>query len=83
MCTKLAQLRANKSSLLQSYLYIVNLQTYMPQYPLCLSHTHDIKHLFNCGQVPIQHNTTNLWKNSLEAAEVIQEWESRLAFQRG
>ena len=47
MCTKLAQLRANKSPLLQSYLHTVNPETFMPQYPLCFSHTHDTNHLFN------------------------------------
>ena len=29
--------------------------------------------------VKYQHNTTTLWKKPLEAAEAIQEWESRLA----
>ena len=40
MHTKLAQLRANKSPLLESYLHTVNPETYMPQCPLCLSHIH-------------------------------------------
>ena len=79
MCTKLAQLRANKSPVSQSYLHTVNPSTYMSQCPLCLSHTHDTNHLFNCSQVPTQHNTTSLWKKSLTTAEVIQKWESRLA----
>ena len=78
MRTKLAQLRANKSPLLQSYLHTVNPDTYMPQCPLCLSHTHDTNYLFNCSQVPTQHNTTSLWKKPSEAAEVIKEWKSRL-----
>ena len=60
--TKLAQLRANKSPLLQSYLRTVNPETYTPQCPLCLSHTHDTNYLFNCSQLPTQHNTTSLWK---------------------
>ena len=79
MRTKLAQLGANKLPLLQSYLHAVNFETYVPQCLLCFSHTHDTNHLFNCSQVPTQHNTTNLWKKPLEAAEVIQEWEFRLA----
>ena len=80
MRTKLAQLKANKSPLLQSYLHTVDPETYKPQWPLCLSHTHDTNHLFNCNQLPTQHNTTtSLWKKPLKAAEVIQEWESRLA----
>ena len=57
MCSKLAQLRANKSSLLQSYLHTVNPKTYMPQCPLCLSHTHDTNHLFNCSQLQSTTNT--------------------------
>ena len=68
MRTKLAQLRANKSTLLQSYLHTVNPETYMPQFPLYLSHTHDTNHFFNCSQLPTQHNTTSLWKKPLEAA---------------
>ena len=79
MRTKLAQLKANKSPLLQSYLHTVNPDTYMPQYPLWLSPTHDTNHLFNCSQVPTQHNITSLWKKPLEAAEVIPKWKSRLA----
>ena len=79
MHIKLAQLRANKSPLLQSYLHTVNPDTYTPQCQLCLSHTHDTNYLFNCSQVPTQHNTTSLWKKPLKAAEVIQEWEFRLA----
>ena len=79
MRTELAQVRVNKSPLLQSYLHTVNPEAYTPQCPLCLSHTHDTNHNFNCSQLPTQHNTTSLWKNPLKAAEVIQEWESRLA----
>ena len=59
MHTKLTQPRANKSSLLQSYLHKSD-ETYTPQCPLCLSHTHDTNHLFNCSHVPTQHNTTSL-----------------------
>ena len=60
MRAKLAQLRANKSSLSQSYLPTVNPETYKPQCPLCLSHTHDTNRLFNCSQLPTQHNTISL-----------------------
>ena len=60
MHTKLALLRANKSPLLQSYLHIVNSDTYSPQYPLCLTHTCDTNHLFNYSQVPTQHHATGL-----------------------
>ena len=57
MHTKLAQLKANKSSLLQNYPHTVNPDTYMPQRPLCLTHMHDINHHFNCGQ---EHKTIPL-----------------------
>ena len=70
MHRKLAQPRANKSSLLQSYLHTVNHYTYILQ---CLTHTHDLNHLCNCSQVLKQHNITSLWKKLLEATEVIQE----------
>ena len=82
MHRKLTQLKANKSPLLQSYLHTVNPEIYTPQCPLCLSHTHDSNHLFTCSQLPMQHNTTSLWKKPLEVAEVIQEWKSRLVFWR-
>ena len=68
MHRKLAQPRANKSSLLQSYLHTVNYYTYILQ---CLTHTHDLNHLRNCSQVPTQHNIISLWKKLLEAAVVI------------
>ena len=83
MRTKLAKLRANKSLLLQSYIHAVNPETYTSRCPLHLSHTHDTNHLFNCSQPPTQHKITSLWKKPLEAAEVIQEWESKLASLRG
>ena len=82
MRTKLTRLRANKLPPLQSYLHIINPETYMPECS-CLSHTRRRNHLFNCSQVPTQHSTTSLWKKPLEAAEVTQEWECRLACLRG
>ena len=41
--------------LLQNYLDTVNPDTYTPQCLLCLKHTHDTNHLFNCSQVQTQH----------------------------
>ena len=76
MRTKLAQLRANKSPLLQSYLHTVNPDTYTPQCALCLSHTHDTNYLVTA----VKYHTTPLVckKKPIEATEVIQEWKSRL-----
>ena len=72
MQTHQTQPRANKSSLLQSNLHTVNIDTYTPQCPLCLTHTYDTNHFFNCSQVPTQQRATYLWKKLLEAAGVIQ-----------
>ena len=52
MRIKLAQLRANKLPLLQSYLHTINPDTYTQQCPLCLSHT--------TTPVKYQHNITSL-----------------------
>ena len=79
MRTKLVQLRANKLPLFQSYQHTANPETYTPQCPLYFSNMHDTNHLFNYSQLPTPQNTTSLWKKSLEIAETIQEWESRLA----
>ena len=38
--------------------HTVNPETYMPQCPLCLSHTHNTNHLFNCSQITTQHHTS-------------------------
>ena len=52
--------QSQQITLLQSYLHTVNPDTEMPQCSLYLSHTHDTNHLFNCSQVPTQHNATSL-----------------------
>ena len=59
MHTKLAQLRANRSPLLQSYLYTVNPDTYMPQCLLLVKHT-NITLTISSTVVKCQHNTTPL-----------------------
>ena len=41
-------------------------------------HTHNANHLFNCSQVPTQHQAA-LSKKPSQAAVVDQEWEFRLA----
>ena len=59
VCTKLIQLRTNKSLLLQSYLHTVNPETLMPQCPLCLTHT-DMTLITSLTVVNWQLNTTPL-----------------------
>ena len=71
MRTKLAQLRANKLSVLRSHLNTIYPGTYTSQRSQCLTHTHHTNHLLNCGQVPSQHHATNLWRKPLKAAKGI------------
>ena len=66
---KLAQLKANKSPLLQSYLHTGNPDTYKSQWPLCFTQAHDTNHP-SVTVVKYEHNTS-LWKNPLEAEEVV------------
>ena len=47
------------------------------------TYTHDTNYLINCSQAPTKHHATSLGKKALKAAQLIQEWESRLAFLRG
>ena len=48
------------TTLATCYLHKVNSETYTPQCPPCLSHTHDTHHLFKGSQVQTQHNITSL-----------------------
>ena len=81
MCAKLPHLRANKSTL-ASYLHTVNPETYTPQYcsmfVIC-KHTNETNHSLTVVKYQNNTNTTSLWKKPLVAAEIIQEWGSRLA----
>ena len=48
----LAQLRTNKSPLLNSYLHKVDVKSHpSPLCPLCNTHSHDTHHLFNCTHI--------------------------------
>ena len=72
MCTKLEQLRANQTTILQSYLCIVNPDIYTPQCSLCLTHIH-ISLITYLTVAKYQHDTTPLvcYNSPLEAAKVI------------
>ena len=60
ICIQIGTAQSQQITTLEKLLHTLNPQTYMPQCPLCLSHTHDINHFFNCSQVPTQHNIMNL-----------------------
>ena len=84
MRTKLARLRANKSLLLKSSLHTINPDAYSHNVHTMLdTHTHNINHLFNCSQIPTQHNPTSLWQKHLEAREVIQKMKIKIGFFEG
>ena len=72
----LAQLRANKSPFLRTYLHKIDPTTYTtPQCPLCPHHTHDTKHLFTCPAVPTTLVPEDLWRDPPAAAQLLQRWE--------
>ena len=72
----LAQLRANKSPFLRSYLHKINPTTYSsPQCPLCPYHTHDTHHIFACPTVPTTLVPADLWRDPVAVAQLLQRWE--------
>ena len=76
----LAQIRTNKSPLLLTYKHKIDPHTHPnPLYPLCKTHDHDTSHLFNCTHIPTHLTPTDLWKNPVEAAALLEVWALRLA----
>ena len=58
----LAQLRTNKSPFLKSYLHKVDAKSHpSPLCPLCNTHTHDTRHLFNCTHIRTTMSPLDLW----------------------
>lgn len=75
----LAQLRTNKSPLLQSYLHKIAPETHpTPQCPLCSNQTHDTPHLFNCPAVQTSLVPADLWANPEGAGELVARWRGLL-----
>ena len=70
----LAQLRTNKSPLLNSYLNKINPKTNpSPNYPLCKNKTHDTKHLFTCTNIKTNLGPLVLWYEPVAVAELLQQ----------
>ena len=79
----LAQLRANKSPLLESYLHKLDSMNHpTPTCLLCNRHDHDTKHLFTCTELRTALTVEDLWNRPVEVAELVEEWEDRLAGRR-
>ena len=74
----LAQLRARKCPLLQTYLHNIGAAE-DPSCPLCRQEEHDTAHLFSCSELPTQLVPLDLWLRPVQAAELLEQWQSRLA----
>ena len=74
----LAQLRAQKCPMLQSYLFIIGAAE-TPSCPLCQLHDHTTTHLFNCQRMPTDLTPQDLWHNAVSAAALVNDWQEALA----
>ena len=73
----LAQLRARKCPLLQTYMFNIRAAE-VPSCPLCGHMEHDTAHLFNCSELPTELVPLDLWLRPVQVAELIDQWQSRL-----
>ena len=75
----MAQLRANKSLVLASYLnHIDPTSNPSPTCPLCRMAEHNTAHLFNCPQMPTILDPESLWSNPAEVANLLDSWTAAL-----
>ena len=74
----LAQLRAQKSPMLKTYLQSIGANE-DPLCPLCEQAEHTSAHLFACPSVPTDLAPIDLWRQPVRAAELIKEWDRSLA----
>ena len=76
----LAQLRANKSPFLRSYLHHIDPDNHpSPNCPLCRISEHNTSHLFDCIYVPTNLDPEALWSNPAGAAALLEAWTAALA----
>ena len=76
----LAQLRANKSPFLYSYLHLIDPITHpSSDCPLCGVAEHNTTHLFNCNHVPTDLGPDSLWTNPVGAAALLELWTTALS----
>ena len=76
---QLAQLRANNSPILLSYLNHIDPITHpSPSCPLCRVAEHNTSHLFNCPNIPTDLDPESLWSNPAEVAILLDQWTAAL-----
>ena len=76
---RLAQLRANKSPFLLSYLHHIDPDNYpSPTCPLCRVAEHNTIHLFNCPHIPTDLDPASLWLNPAGVATLLDAWTAAL-----
>ena len=73
----LAQLRAYKCPLLQSYLHNIG-GGEDPSCPLCGHESHDTHHIFECPRVPTELTPIHLWRSPAEVADLLERWKTAL-----
>ena len=82
-CRTLAQIRANKSPFLTSYLYKVDATTNhtTPFCPLYRIQEHDTTHLFTCTKLFTPMTAVDLWTNPVKVIYLLDTWRDRLSAQ--
>ena len=80
----LAQLRANKSPLLNSYKHKINpIQHPTPNCTVCNRQLlHDTKHLFECPMVDAGNlGVEDLWRNPVEVGRLLETWARAMGWE--
>ena len=74
----LAQLRAQKSPLLQAWKFSIGAAE-DPSCPLCGLGEHNTAHLFSCTRVQTDLTPIDLWRRPCQVSELLQVWQTELA----
>ena len=74
----LAQLRAQKCPLLQTYKHSIGAAE-DPSCPLCGQEEHNTAHLFRCRQLATELQPIDLWQRPKLVAELVEEWKANIS----
>ena len=78
----LAQLRAKKCPLLQSYLHAIRAAE-DPSCPLCGHPEHNSEHLFDCPSIPTDLTPVDLWRRPVLVADLLDQWQTAIEAAQG